>query len=182
MICSANLWGWDIRKAPPTSSQSLLPHIHSWPYNYHTSKTHPMVLHGCQKFSGFQIPTLPSLKSHNSLPCLSSLYHGFRLMEHMASSPAFCPCTCFFLGLKSSLSPHFLPVVSSLPAQHFWSPASSLQTDILVTSSRAPQCGVYISIRTRSWLPWMTVGWVPLYPSSTTFTCPEAETVSDSFP
>lgn len=75
MICSPNLWGWDIRKATPTSSQSLLPHIHSWSYNYHTSKKHPTVLHGCQKFSSFQMLTLLSLKSHISLPSLSSLYH-----------------------------------------------------------------------------------------------------------
>lgn len=179
-IYSSNLWGWDIRKAPPTSSQSLLPHIHSWSYNYHTSKKHPMVLHGCQKFSSFQILTLLSL----TFPYLLFLVctTGSRLMEHMAYSPALCPCRCFFLGLRSSLSPHFLPIISSLPAQHFWSPAGSPLTDILVTSSLAPPCGVYISIRAHSWPPWMKIGWIPLYSSSTTFTYLEAESVSDSFP
>lgn len=73
MICSSNLWGWDIRKAPPTSSQSLLPHIHSWSYNYHISKK---TSHGSPWLPEIQqLPNPDPALSHISLPSLFSLYH-----------------------------------------------------------------------------------------------------------
>lgn len=91
---------------------------------------------------------------------------GSRLMEHMASSPAFSPCRCSPLGLMSSLRPHFLPVLSSFPAQLFWSPAGSPQTDILVASSFAPQCRAHISIRARvvGCLGWHLAGFLCIPP------------------
>lgn len=133
MICSPNLWGWDIRKAPPTSSQSLLLHIHSWSYNYHTSKK---TSHGSPWLPEIQwlpnpdpalseVSQFPTL-SFQSVPLASGSWSIWRL--HLPSAPA--GAFSLVWGLPSALTfcrsspPYQLSISEALPAPHrqtYWS-------------------------------------------------------------
>ena len=142
VIHSPNLWGWDIRKAPSTSGQSLCPHMHSWSYNLH-AKNIPWLPIACQEFSGFQILSLPFSGFRVSLPSLPSLHHWLqahgaygvltRLLPLQVLSPWFdvfpqaslsaCP---FLLPSSTLLKPCWFPTDRYIGSALFCSPVSSL--------------------------------------------------------
>lgn len=157
-VCSPNLGSQGNEEI--TRGRPLRPHAHSWPYNYHMdyklSHGSPLPSRNPVAFKSWPWPLLgfpfpiPSPYSSRQAPDSGSMW---RLLSPGRAGALSLVCI-------TSLSPHFLPVVSSFTAQLFWSLAGFPQTDILVASFFAPAAAprvVFTSLLEHvSCLLWMT--------------------------